>query len=95
MLCFRSSTGWLEDLTGNWNASFYMTGCLFLLAALVVTLESFVGRHCGKPDQHNCNLEYNDVPLNTFEDGEIVVNVESTDLAENDSMLYADRIKPD
>lgn len=32
--------GWLEDSTGNWNASFILTGCLFLCAVSILCLEN-------------------------------------------------------
>ncbi|XP_060593164.1 monocarboxylate transporter 12-like isoform X2 [Ruditapes philippinarum] len=38
--------GWLEDYYGNWNASFIMTACLFLIGGLVVSLEPVIIRYC-------------------------------------------------
>ena len=36
---FVTISGWLEDVTGNWNMSFVLTGCLLLTSACVVMLE--------------------------------------------------------
>lgn len=38
--------GWLEDFTGNWNASFYLTGCLLIISGLLVCVEQYLLRFC-------------------------------------------------
>lgn len=52
MLCLATGVvlsqpcvGWLKDYTGNWHASFYLTGCLFLLGGLIVSVEPLIIRY--------------------------------------------------
>lgn len=45
-----SVSGWLEDYTGNWNASFILTGVLFLFAGIIVLMEPFIMRNFSKMD---------------------------------------------
>lgn len=49
----QPTVGWLEDYTGSWNASFILTGFLFLFAGLIVSMEPVI-MHCfskRKPDE--------------------------------------------
>lgn len=45
LLFFSISSGWLEDYTGNWNASFILTACLFLTSSLIVSMEPLLVRY--------------------------------------------------
>ncbi|XP_053375243.1 monocarboxylate transporter 12-like isoform X2 [Mercenaria mercenaria] len=46
----QPSVGWLYDLYGNWNPSLILTGCMYLLAGIIVLLEPIVIRCCTKRD---------------------------------------------
>lgn len=45
LLFFSISSGWLEDYTGNWKASFILTACLFLTSSLIVSMEPLLVRY--------------------------------------------------
>ncbi|XP_060551911.1 monocarboxylate transporter 12-B-like isoform X2 [Ruditapes philippinarum] len=40
----QPAVGWLKDYTGNWHASLILTGCLFLLAGLLISFEQYILR---------------------------------------------------
>ncbi|XP_045173163.2 monocarboxylate transporter 12-like [Mercenaria mercenaria] len=43
----QPAVGWLFDLYGNWHASFILTGCVYVLAGVIILLEPVVVR-CSK-----------------------------------------------
>ncbi|XP_045193175.2 monocarboxylate transporter 12-like [Mercenaria mercenaria] len=56
--------GWLQDIYGNWNPSFIVTGCLFLLAGITVSLQPIIKRCCMKPESDQEYLDMlGNVPL--------------------------------
>ncbi|XP_045173749.2 monocarboxylate transporter 12-like isoform X2 [Mercenaria mercenaria] len=51
----QPSVGWLYDLYGNWNPSLILTGCMYILAGIIVLLEPIVVRCCSRRDNEESN----------------------------------------
>ncbi|XP_053402580.1 monocarboxylate transporter 12-like [Mercenaria mercenaria] len=51
--------GWLYDLNGNWHLSFILTGCMYILAGVIILLEPIVVRCCSKTDNKTPSLTEN------------------------------------
>lgn len=45
--------GWLQDATGNWHASFILSGWMLLMAGFILALEPLVVKYCAKKKPAN------------------------------------------
>ena len=75
-------SAWLKDQTGNWNASFYLTGILLLIPVILMLIEPLIisteennKQQLSKLENHEKEYDNTKLPKNSEKEDDSLLSV--------------------